>query len=109
MSANQNPTPGFIDFLSWFESHVENQPIVRSLSPPAPLQCEENANLGECSRYIKLPFSKTNLPANNQTLKSTKESFWISSFLCSTKLTQNGTPPAWDANASRPARSSRER
>ena len=64
----------------------------RTLSPPAPLQCEENANLGECSRYIKLPFSKTNLPANNQTLKSTKESFWITSFLCSTKLTQNGTP-----------------
>ncbi|CAL8386243.1 unnamed protein product, partial [Gadus morhua 'NCC'] len=53
-------------------------------------KCEENANLGECSRYIKLPFSKTNLPANNQTLKSTKESFWITSFLCSTKLTQNG-------------------
>ncbi|CAL8242244.1 unnamed protein product [Merluccius merluccius] len=53
-------------------------------------KCEENANLAECSRYIKLPFSKTNLPANNQTLKSTKESFWITSFLCSTKLTQNG-------------------
>ncbi|KAJ3611987.1 hypothetical protein NHX12_020266, partial [Muraenolepis orangiensis] len=52
-------------------------------------KCEENANLADCSRYIKLPFSKPNLPANNQTLKSTKESFWITSFLCSTKLTQN--------------------
>ena len=73
------------------------KPTNRVHSPPAPrsapLQCEENANLGECSRYIKLPFSKTNLPANNQTLKSTKESFWITSFLCSTKLTQNGTQP----------------
>ncbi|KAM6986822.1 dedicator of cytokinesis protein 4b isoform 3-T3 [Aplochiton taeniatus] len=53
-------------------------------------KCEENANLQDCGRYLKLPFSKANLPGNNQTLKSTKESFWITSFLCSTKLTQNG-------------------
>lgn len=53
-------------------------------------QCEENSNLADCSRYLKLPFSKANLPSNNQTLKGTKESFWITSFLCSTKLTQNG-------------------
>ncbi|XP_078797632.1 dedicator of cytokinesis protein 4b isoform X6 [Oryzias latipes] len=53
-------------------------------------KCEENTNLADCSRYLKLPCSKANLPSNNQTLKSTKESFWITSFLCSTKLTQNG-------------------
>uniref|UniRef100_A0A8C5H8S7 Dedicator of cytokinesis 4b n=1 Tax=Gouania willdenowi TaxID=441366 RepID=A0A8C5H8S7_GOUWI len=53
-------------------------------------KCEENSNLADCSRYLKLPFSKANLPSNNQTLKGTKESFWITSFLCSTKLTQNG-------------------
>ncbi|XP_056132653.1 dedicator of cytokinesis protein 4b [Lampris incognitus] len=53
-------------------------------------KCEENASLADCSRYLKLPFSKANLPSNNQSLKGTKESFWITSFLCSTKLTQNG-------------------
>nr|XP_046234418.1 dedicator of cytokinesis protein 4b isoform X3 [Scatophagus argus] len=53
-------------------------------------KCEENSSLADCSRYLKLPFSKANLPSNNQTLKGTKESFWITSFLCSTKLTQNG-------------------
>lgn len=46
--------------------------------------------MADCSRYLKQPFSKANLPSNNQTLKGTKESFWITSFLCSTKLTQNG-------------------
>uniref|UniRef100_A0A8C6U571 Dedicator of cytokinesis 4b n=1 Tax=Neogobius melanostomus TaxID=47308 RepID=A0A8C6U571_9GOBI len=53
-------------------------------------KCEENTSLADCSRYLKLPFSKANLPSNNQTLKGIKESFWITSFLCSTKLTQNG-------------------
>uniref|UniRef100_A0AAQ5X400 Dedicator of cytokinesis 4b n=1 Tax=Amphiprion ocellaris TaxID=80972 RepID=A0AAQ5X400_AMPOC len=53
-------------------------------------KCEENTSLADCSRYLKQPFSKANLPSNNQTLKGTKESFWITSFLCSTKLTQNG-------------------
>ncbi len=53
-------------------------------------QCEENANLQDCARYLKLPFSKSDLPSNNQTMKGTKESLWITSFLCSTKLTQNG-------------------
>lgn len=57
------------------------------MSPP---QCEENASLADCSRYLKAPFSKNNPPSNNQTLKGTRESFWITSFLCSTKLTQNG-------------------
>uniref|UniRef100_A0A3Q3VVY0 Uncharacterized protein n=1 Tax=Mola mola TaxID=94237 RepID=A0A3Q3VVY0_MOLML len=53
-------------------------------------KCEENTNLADCSRYLKMPFSKANLPSNNQTLKGNKETFWITSFLCSTKLTQNG-------------------
>uniref|UniRef100_A0A4W4EBC1 Dedicator of cytokinesis 4b n=1 Tax=Electrophorus electricus TaxID=8005 RepID=A0A4W4EBC1_ELEEL len=53
-------------------------------------KCEENTNLHDCARYLKLPYSKANLPGNSQTMKGTKESLWITSFLCSTKLTQNG-------------------
>uniref|UniRef100_A0AAR2LB14 Dedicator of cytokinesis 4b n=1 Tax=Pygocentrus nattereri TaxID=42514 RepID=A0AAR2LB14_PYGNA len=53
-------------------------------------KCEENTNLQDYARYLKLPFSKAHLPGNNQAVKGTKESFWITSFLCSTKLTQNG-------------------
>uniref|UniRef100_A0A3Q3H1N4 Dedicator of cytokinesis 4b n=1 Tax=Kryptolebias marmoratus TaxID=37003 RepID=A0A3Q3H1N4_KRYMA len=50
--------------------------------------CQRNTELKRTESL--LPFSKANLPSNNQTLKATKESFWITSFLCSTKLTQNG-------------------
>ncbi|XP_061495993.1 dedicator of cytokinesis protein 4 isoform X5 [Rhineura floridana] len=54
-------------------------------------KCEENVSLQDSSRYLKLPFSKGHLLANNHlAVKTTKESFWITSFLCSTKLTQNG-------------------
>uniref|UniRef100_A0A673JR81 Dedicator of cytokinesis protein 4-like n=1 Tax=Sinocyclocheilus rhinocerous TaxID=307959 RepID=A0A673JR81_9TELE len=54
-------------------------------------KCEETADLQDPSRYLKLPFSKASLqPGNNQTIKNSKESFWIQSSLCSTKLTQNG-------------------
>ncbi|EDM03344.1 rCG61551 [Rattus norvegicus] len=54
-------------------------------------KCEENTNLQDTTRYLKFPFSKVIfLGNNNQTMKATKESFWITSFLCSTKLTQNG-------------------
>uniref|UniRef100_A0A4X2KRF7 Dedicator of cytokinesis protein 4 n=1 Tax=Vombatus ursinus TaxID=29139 RepID=A0A4X2KRF7_VOMUR len=54
-------------------------------------KCEENTNLQDSSRYLRLPFSKASLlGTNNQAIKATKESFWITSFLCSTKLTQNG-------------------
>uniref|UniRef100_A0A7M4ESN9 Dedicator of cytokinesis 4 n=1 Tax=Crocodylus porosus TaxID=8502 RepID=A0A7M4ESN9_CROPO len=54
-------------------------------------KCEENTSLQDSSRYLKLPFSKGILLGNNsQAVKTTKESFWITSFLCSTKLTQNG-------------------
>ncbi|KAK7798702.1 hypothetical protein U0070_000354 [Myodes glareolus] len=54
-------------------------------------KCEENTNLQDTTRYLKLPFSKVIFHGNNnQTMKATKESFWITSFLCSTKLTQNG-------------------
>ena len=56
-----------------------------------PSQCEDNMLLQDSTRYLKLPFSKGNLPGNNQAVKGSKESFWITSFLCSTKLTQNGT------------------
>uniref|UniRef100_A0A2K6T710 Dedicator of cytokinesis 4 n=1 Tax=Saimiri boliviensis boliviensis TaxID=39432 RepID=A0A2K6T710_SAIBB len=54
-------------------------------------KCEENTNLQDTTRYLKLPFSKgIFLGNNNQAMKATKESFCITSFLCSTKLTQNG-------------------
>lgn len=54
-------------------------------------QCEENTNLQDPARYLSLPFSKgVLLGSNSQATKATKESFWITSFLCSTKLTQNG-------------------
>ncbi|XP_069812400.1 dedicator of cytokinesis protein 4-like, partial [Dendropsophus ebraccatus] len=54
-------------------------------------KCEENTVFQDSCRYLKLPFSKGNLHGNNnQAVKNTKESFWITSFLCSTKLTQNG-------------------
>uniref|UniRef100_A0A671QXK9 Dedicator of cytokinesis 4 n=1 Tax=Sinocyclocheilus anshuiensis TaxID=1608454 RepID=A0A671QXK9_9TELE len=54
-------------------------------------KCEETADLQDPSRYLKLPFSKASpQPGNNQTIKNSKESFWIQSSLCSTKLTQNG-------------------
>ncbi|XP_036373486.1 dedicator of cytokinesis protein 4-like isoform X3 [Megalops cyprinoides] len=53
-------------------------------------KCEESANLHDSARYLKLPFSKGSLPGNNQAAKGTKELFCVTSFLCSTKLTQNG-------------------
>ncbi|XP_020666098.1 dedicator of cytokinesis protein 4 isoform X5 [Pogona vitticeps] len=54
-------------------------------------KCEENISLQDSSRYLKFPFSKGHLLANNHpAIKTTRESFWITSFLCSTKLTQNG-------------------
>ncbi|XP_077194626.1 dedicator of cytokinesis protein 4 isoform X4 [Paroedura picta] len=54
-------------------------------------KCEENISLQDVSRYLKFPFSKGHVLGNNHpAVKTTKESFWITSFLCSTKLTQNG-------------------
>lgn len=54
-------------------------------------KCEENTTFQDVSRYLRQPFTKANLLGNNnQAVKITKESFWITSFLCSTKLTQNG-------------------
>lgn len=57
-------------------------------------QCEENTNLQDPTRYLKLPFSKGLLLGTSNLATKTKESFWITSFLCSTKLTQNGSVPA---------------
>ncbi|XP_023606769.1 LOW QUALITY PROTEIN: dedicator of cytokinesis protein 4 [Myotis lucifugus] len=54
-------------------------------------KCEENTSLQDPTRYLKLPFSKGLLLGTSSLApKTTKESFWITSFLCSTKLTQNG-------------------
>ncbi|XP_069759916.1 dedicator of cytokinesis protein 4-like isoform X6 [Narcine bancroftii] len=49
-------------------------------------KCEENTNFQDPTRYLKLQYCK----GNNQPVKASKETFWLSSFLCSTKLTQNG-------------------
>uniref|UniRef100_A0A672S2J5 Dedicator of cytokinesis protein 4-like n=1 Tax=Sinocyclocheilus grahami TaxID=75366 RepID=A0A672S2J5_SINGR len=80
-----HPVPGLHVRASW----KYDKTVVRIFFMHV-FQCEENANLQDCARYLKLPFSKSNLPGNNQTMKGTKESLWITSFLCSTKLTQNG-------------------
>ncbi|KAG5273390.1 hypothetical protein AALO_G00150830 [Alosa alosa] len=53
-------------------------------------KCEDATYFQDVARYLKLPYSKTNTPGNNQPARNSKESFWITSFLCSTKLTQNG-------------------
>ncbi|KAJ8245663.1 hypothetical protein GJAV_G00273130 [Gymnothorax javanicus] len=53
-------------------------------------KCEDGANLHDPSLYLKLPFSKGNLLGFSQSVKNSKESLWITSYLCSTKLTQNG-------------------
>uniref|UniRef100_A0A8C1LNB8 Dedicator of cytokinesis 4b n=1 Tax=Cyprinus carpio TaxID=7962 RepID=A0A8C1LNB8_CYPCA len=57
-----------------------------------PLMQEDGRTLPDGTHELivhKVQLSKY-LPGNSQTMKGTKESLWITSFLCSTKLTQNG-------------------
>uniref|UniRef100_A0A3Q2CXQ0 Dedicator of cytokinesis 3 n=1 Tax=Cyprinodon variegatus TaxID=28743 RepID=A0A3Q2CXQ0_CYPVA len=58
-------------------------------------KCDENATFSNQGLYLSLPCCKEDfnscpsLPANLPFQRSPKETFWVSTILCSTKLTQN--------------------
>uniref|UniRef100_A0A3Q2XU00 Dedicator of cytokinesis 3 n=1 Tax=Hippocampus comes TaxID=109280 RepID=A0A3Q2XU00_HIPCM len=58
-------------------------------------KCDESATFSNQGLYLSLPCCKEdfnscpNLPANLPFQRSPKETFWVSTILCSTKLTQN--------------------
>lgn len=62
-------------------------------------QCDENTTFSNHALYLGLPCCKDdfnscpNIPSSLVFQRSTKETFWISTQLSSTKLTQNGTNP----------------
>lgn len=62
-------------------------------------QCDENTTFSNHALYLGLPCCKDdfnscpNIPSSLVFQRSTKETFWISTQLSSTKLTQNGKQP----------------
>uniref|UniRef100_M4AMW0 Dedicator of cytokinesis 3 n=1 Tax=Xiphophorus maculatus TaxID=8083 RepID=M4AMW0_XIPMA len=58
-------------------------------------KCDENATFSNQGLYLSLPCCKEdfnscpNMPTNLPFQRSPKETFWVSTILCSTKLTQN--------------------
>lgn len=70
---------------------------MRAVCPCDRPQCDENTTFSNHALYLGLPCCKedfTSCPSIPSSLifqRSTKETFWISTQLSSTKLTQNGT------------------
>lgn len=68
-------------------------------NPSLLCQCDENSTFSNQALYLGLPCCKEDfgscpsIPSSLIFQRSTKETFWISTQLSSTKLTQNGTSP----------------
>jgi dedicator of cytokinesis protein 3 len=75
--------------MAWLRKHS-------LLSTFYSLQCDENSTFNNHALYLGLPCCKEdyngcpNIPSSLIFQRSTKESFFISTQLSSTKLTQNG-------------------
>lgn len=83
--------------LSNIKRSIQSKSYIFFFKPPLLiLQCDENATFSNQGLYLSLPCCKEdfnscpNLPANLPFQRSPKETFWVSTILCSTKLTQNG-------------------
>lgn len=83
----------FSDAAQGYTAHFHMYPV--SVVP----QCDENTTFSNHALYLGLPCCKEdfnscpNIPSSLIFQRSAKETFWISTQLSSTKLTQNGTQP----------------